>query len=232
MSSGSAAAPVPAMPATPQRRGLAQEMGLRIADPRATRAPLRVARPAATLRPQPQPQPRLHRARTALVAVRVLAGLATGAVLGAAATLAVATILPGLAGGRAMTVMSGSMAPELGVGDVVLTRGIAAREARLGDVVTFRDPNNRKRLITHRVHVIRIADGHATFWTKGDANATGAERWTIPLEGRIGRVEYRIPKLGYAVRSAGGAPALLLLIPTALFGAFELVRIWRPRERS
>jgi signal peptidase len=148
--------------------------------------------------------------------------------------LCMAITLPNLFGDRSLTVMSGSMEPTLRVGDVVIVDQISPLNARIGDVVTFRDPSEPTRLVTHRIRKITIANGVVRFVTKGDAN-TSIEHWGIPTNGTIGRVVYRVPKIGRAlfwIRGRFGR-LMLVVIPALLLGAYELWRIWRPtREES
>ena len=123
------------------------------------------------------------------------------------------------------------MEPALRTGDVSVVSTIAPLEARPGDVVTFRDPDHADRLITHRVREMRVKGPVVVFRTRGDAN-TASERWQIASTEEIGRVVYRIPKLGWALMYArskglfvlmlGGALALLLVL--------ELTSIWRTEE--
>jgi signal peptidase len=154
------------------------------------------------------------------VGLAALAGFAVGLVLAAVA------LYP--AGYRPFTVLSGSMEPAIGTGDVVVDSSISPLDARVGDVVTFPDPENRSRLITHRLRQIRARGGTVEMVTKGDANNT-TEHWTVPGDGRIGRVEYRVPMAGYALAWVSGKQGKLLLIvlPAFLLGGYELVRIWR-----
>jgi signal peptidase I len=156
------------------------------------------------------------------VLLSVVGGLAVGLVLAAVA------LYP--AGYRPFTVLSGSMEPAIDTGDVVVDSSIRPLDARVGDVVTFPDPQNQSQLVTHRLRRVRAKGGMVEMVTKGDANNT-TERWTVDANGRIGRVEYRVPKLGYALAFVGGKNGKLLLIalPALLLGAYELVRIWRPR---
>lgn len=153
--------------------------------------------------------------------------------LGAAAAVlvAVAWIVP--FGGRALSVMSGSMSPAIETGDVVVSRPVPPLEIRRGDVITFRDPTDSERLITHRVKEIQITGGEARFVTKGDAN-NSAERWAVAADGEVGLVVYRLPKLGYALAWLGHPLAKLLLValPALLLGAYELRRIWAAEEGS
>lgn len=158
-----------------------------------------------------------------------LRGLIRWTALGAGFALFAALTAPTLLGGRSLTIMSGSMEPALGTGDIVLEREIAPLEARVGDIVTFRDPDGSGRLITHRVRSIRVGGDAVTFTTKGDA-ANGIQRWTIPQSGTIGEPRFRLPKLGYAL-SATRSPAgrlLLVALPALLLGASAITRIWRP----
>jgi signal peptidase I len=132
---------------------------------------------------------------------------------------------------RPLVVLSGSMEPALGTGDVSVVRTIAALDAHPGDAVTFRDPDDAERLITHRVREMRVQGGAVIFRTRGDAN-TASERWQVSSTEEIGRVAYRIPKLCWALMYArskglfvlmlGGALALLLVL--------ELASIWRTEE--
>ncbi len=153
----------------------------------------------------------------------LVTGLAVGIALAAAGPYAV--------GHRSFTVMSGSMEPAINTGDVVVARSIAPLEARVGDVITFQDPNNERRLVSHRLRKARARSGIAYMVTKGDANNT-PERWSVPVDGTIGQVRYRIPYLGYALAAipGRGASFLLILIPALLIATYELVRLWRPKR--
>jgi signal peptidase len=138
-------------------------------------------------------------------------------------------VAPALLGGRSLTVMSGSMEPALRVGDVVVNSRVRPADARVGDIVTFSDPEGTGKLITHRVRRLRIVDGTAHVVTKGD-NTNAVERWDVPADGSLGRVEYRVPLLGFLVFWLHGALAsvALIVVPALLLAAFELRRIWRP----
>jgi signal peptidase len=132
---------------------------------------------------------------------------------------------------RSFAVLSGSMTPVLSTGDVVVDEPIGPREVRVGDIVTFADPDHRGRRITHRVRSIHISGARARFVTKGDANDT-VERWDMEANGRLGRVVYRVPAVGYVLVHLGDprAKIALIVVPAALLALLELVRIWRPRE--
>ncbi len=165
---------------------------------------------------------------------RHLTALLTFAAIGAFAVVLVAVVAPYALGGRSYTVMSGSMEPRIHTGDVVAEEQIAPRDMRSGDIVTFEDPDVDGRMITHRVRSTREHDGVVSVVTKGDANNT-VERWTIPVDGELGRVRYRVAHVGYALaftRTPTGKLALIV-VPALLLGLLELRRIWRrPQEAT
>jgi signal peptidase I len=147
-----------------------------------------------------------------------LGGLALLVVLAVAAPLAFEH--------RPLQVLSGSMEPTLGTGDIAVVGRIAPAEARPGDVVTFRSPEGR--LITHRVRSVRPGPrGRLTFVTRGDANESG-ERWTIARDGELSRLAYRVPYAGEAVRAANGTAGRLLLVtvPALLLTGLAVRRVW------
>jgi signal peptidase I len=144
-----------------------------------------------------------------------------------------AAVAPQLAGYRSFTVRSGSMTPAIETGDVVVTKPISPLSARVGDIVTFVDPEGTGKLFSHRVQSVRTVGGEVAFVTRGDAN-TSTEHWRVPADGSIGEVVYRIPKVGYALSYIDSGPARLALIaiPALLLLWAALVRIWRPEQTA
>ncbi len=169
-------------------------------------------------------EPALPALRVARTLLRFLGMTVTGFAIGIALALA----LPLAFNARPLVVLSGSMTPALRTGDVSVVRSIAPLDARPGDIVTFRDPDNAERLITHRVRAMHLQGDAVVFRTRGDANNV-SEHWRVPASGEVGRVIYSIPKLGWVLAYArtkglfvlmlGGALALLLVL--------ELTSIWR-----
>ena len=159
-----------------------------------------------------------------------LATLLAWATLGAGAALGAAVAAPIVVGWRSLAVLSGSMAPTLQTGDEIVVRPVAPVALRVGDVVTFNDPSRGDVLVTHRVRDVRVTGATVHVVTRGDAN-DGSERWSVAADGRVGRVAYRLPKVGYATVAAGGplGRILLVVVPAILLGACEIWRVWRPR---
>jgi signal peptidase I len=169
------------------------------------------------------PTPVRHVGRL-LTRVLVWAGIGLG--LG----LAMAVFGPTVAGYHSFTVLSGSMVPALQVGDLVVDEPLAPVDIRPGDVITFPDPEQRGRLITHRAQGIRVRGGTVEVTTRGDAN-NSVEQWSIAATGRVGRVVYRLPWLGYVLVSARSRPGRigLLVLPALALGLLGVRAIWRPR---
>jgi len=154
------------------------------------------------------------------------------AIVIAGALLALAIAGPLALGDHPHTDLSGSMEPAISPGDVVIDEEIRPSEAHVGDIVTFRDPEDESKLLTHRVVSIRRSGSHLWFVTQGDANNT-QEHWRVAAGGQIGRVIYTVPWVGHIAvltRTELGW-SLLVGIPLLLIAVEELLRIWRPRPR-
>jgi signal peptidase I len=151
--------------------------------------------------------------------------------LGALFAALLASAAPLAIGDRSFTLRSGSMTPTMETGDVVVTEPISPLSARVGDIVTFVDPEGTGKLFSHRVQSIRPAGEAVHFVTRGDAN-TSVERWSVPAGGSIGKVVYRVPKIGYALVWTGTPEGriALIAIPALLLCWTALARIWRRPE--
>jgi signal peptidase I len=151
------------------------------------------------------------------------------AALGLGAGLLLAIALPLAFGARPLVVLSGSMEPTLATGDVVVVKRVGPQDARTGDVVTYRNPEGS--LVTHRVRSVRRSGEGFELVTKGDAN-NASERWTMAADGELSRALYRVPLAGRVLARTSSPQGKLVLIvaPLLLLGAWEIRRIWRPRE--
>ena len=100
-------------------------------------------------------------------------------------------------GYRAYNILSGSMEPELSIGDLVVVKAIQAEELQNGDIVTYYPTDNEGTTVTHRVVSTMLRDGQVVIETKGDA-----VEQSDPLiygEAVIGVVVFHIPLLGAAI---------------------------------
>lgn len=136
--------------------------------------------------------------------------------------------MPRLLGWQPQVVLSGSMQPALSPGSVVFIEPRDAEDVAVGDILTFRHPENRESLVTHRVLEVTRAKGSPAFSTKGDANAA-PDKWLVPAANVVGTVRYSLPYMGYVTQRAQTPLgfALLVGLPAAVIVLRELRNIAR-----
>ena len=150
---------------------------------------------------QDQTRPRGRRRKNArwreLVGV-LLNGLSLGVLLLILALAAVTIVLPAAVGGMPLSVLTGSMRPNLPPGTLVVTKPTPAEEIGVGDVITYQLESGQATLVTHRVieRSVNSADGEISFITQGDNNNTPDAEPVRPVQTR-GTVWYAIPYLGW-----------------------------------
>ena len=132
---------------------------------------------------------------------------------------------------RTMTMLTGSMAPSIEPGDVVVSTPLAVQDVEVGMVITYHIPIDDHRVVTHRViEVDTTTDGTVSVRTQGDAN-DAPDPWTAVLTGDTAyQVQAVVPEIGNAITALRdpvltkafvyGAPALL--------AGWMLLTIWRP----
>jgi signal peptidase I len=159
---------------------------------------------------------------------RTMARVTTALVEGAVVTFVAGYAVLLVAGYKPVAVYSGSMRPTLGVGSLAVDRVIQASTVRVGDVITFNDPYNKGRLITHRVAQIIPTKHGLAYRTKGDANAA-RDPWAIRLNDRVGHVAFDVPFAGYVLWYAHTREVRALLLGAlAVFLLSGALRwIWR-----
>ena len=99
-------------------------------------------------------------------------------------------------------VASGSMIPELQVYDVLVVQGhVDFEDIQIGDIIVFDRPSGHDRVIVHRVVSI-TDDDPRTLRTKGDNNVASIPGTDFPITEKeyIGKVEYKIPQIGYVTQ--------------------------------
>lgn len=98
--------------------------------------------------------------------------------------------IPTFLGYKSFVIVSGSMLPELQIGDIVVIKPVEEGTLKEGDIITFREGNS---IVTHRIdHVI---DSGKRFITKGDANSS-EDINPVTYDNIEGKYEFKIAKLG------------------------------------
>lgn len=115
-----------------------------------------------------------------------------------------------IGGFRMYIVLSGSMEPLLHTGSMVFVNPVAAETVLENDIITFISPDDRDKLITHRVVSIN-RDEQMSFVTRGDANDVN-DSMSVPAADIIGKVSFDIPYIGYLMSFARTKAGLLFLI--------------------
>ncbi len=109
------------------------------------------------------------------------------------ACVAVVWATTGVLGVRASTVISGSMAPALEVGDMAIVYEASPDSIAEGDIIQFWDG---REMVIHRVIEVNDGGGTTLFVTKGDANSTPDPDPVQPSQ-VVGKVAFVIPKIGW-----------------------------------
>jgi len=120
--------------------------------------------------------------------------------------------IPKVFGFSPLIVMSGSMAPAIYTGDVVVIREQAADSYKVGDVVTYLV---KTTAYTHRI----ISEENGVFTLKGDNNNTADD--TVTADRFEGKMIFRIPKIGVAIvffKKPAGMAVLGLLLLLCVYG--------------
>ncbi|MBL4937496.1 signal peptidase I [Clostridium sp. YIM B02515] len=139
--------------------------------------------------------------------------------------------IPSFLGYKPMTILTGSMAPKINPGDVIIDKSIKAEDIKVGDVITYKA--NENMLVTHRVIGIFLQNGKNVYKAKGDANDTDDGKLIEP-EQVVGKVSFRIPYGGYISRFAGSVYGfiLLILIPTGLLICEQMKTILSEQKKG
>lgn len=117
-------------------------------------------------------------------------------ILAASAAIAVAVVVPRIAGATPYTILTSSMEPTYPPGTLVVVRPTPIDRIGIGSVITFQRESGKAAVVTHRVVSIgQAADGERRFRTKGDAN-DGIDRDPVRPVQIKGTVWYAVPHLG------------------------------------
>ena len=130
-----------------------------------------------------------------------------------------------LRGVRLESITSGSMAPSLSTGSLILVRTLPPWQYKVGDIVTFKAPLPGFPLVTHRItRLYRLNSGLPVMETKGDANAI-ADPWVVSVGDIVGKERLAVPRLGtllvwlqtpFGFLGCAIASLLLIVLPEVL----------------
>ncbi len=173
----------------------------------------------------------LRTLRTA--AGRAIALLVAGLVV---VGLGLTVVIPALAGGKAYTILTGSMRPHMPPGTIVVVRHKPVDEIRTGDVVTYQLESGDPTVVTHRVTAVQTSlDGSVQLITQGDANDSADPNPVLPVQVQ-GVRWYAVPYLGLpslwvgvGIRQVVVMGAVVLLLG---YAAVSFAGAYRDRKRA
>jgi len=139
--------------------------------------------------------------------------------------LLIVSVFPITGNYKIMIVQSGSMAPAIKMGSVVMVK--PADDYKIGDVITFGPYTRTKAPTSHRIYDIKVEGGNPVYITKGDANNAPDAR-EIKQSDILGKVLFSVPYLGFAVDFAKKPMgfALIIIVPAALIIFDEIKKIF------
>lgn len=112
------------------------------------------------------------------------------------AALVVAVLIPRVGSATPYTIETGSMAPHMPPGTLVVVRPTDTEKIAVGTVVTFQLRSGDPTVVTHRVVAVAVdGAGRVLYQTKGDANTVPDAQWVRPVQIR-GTKWYAVRELG------------------------------------
>lgn len=107
---------------------------------------------------------------------------------------------------RGYVIVSGSMEPELNIGDIVISK--KDKNLQEGDIISFWQGQS---IVTHRIFKITQENGQNIYQTKGDNNNV-EDSGTITDENIVGKVIFKIPKLGKLTLMFQGKLVMIIIV--------------------
>jgi signal peptidase len=117
-----------------------------------------------------------------------------------------------------MTVLSGSMAPAIGTGDLIVDTPLTPAQAsslQPGQIISVRDAPAGTAIITHRIVAVKVAHGAVSYVTKGDAN-NAPDATPRPARDVVGVFRFAVPHGGYVLAALHRPLTLGLLLASLL----------------
>lgn len=128
------------------------------------------------------------------------------------------------------TVLTGSMAPDLPPGSVLIDQRLPVWQLQVGDVITYTAPAPHSYVVTHRVTSVERRPEGVVITTKGDGNPSDDPWQAVLREDHVWEVRAAVPYVGLVfqeLRSSGARVVWSVVVPLVI-GTWVVVSIWRP----
>jgi signal peptidase I len=130
-------------------------------------------------------------------------------------------------------VLSPSMQPAFGPGDLIVTRSEPATAMKVGQVVALPIPGAPGQRYVHRLISVQFDHGVPVVRTKGDANPLPEPYELHVTSANVPVVVTSIPHLGrVSLITERSTPRLVLIAITLVFGAIAGKRLWAGASRD
>lgn len=114
---------------------------------------------------------------------------------------------PSFLGIKTYTIVSGSMEPEIQIGDIVIVKEVEEDKLQEGDIISFRQGQS---VVTHRIIGIIENENEKTYKTKGDNNNI-EDRQEIGFALIEGKLIGKIPFLGKIAQMLQGKITVIVI---------------------
>lgn len=115
---------------------------------------------------------------------------------------------PSFFGIKSFVVVSGSMEPNIEIGDYIFVKSVDTEDIKVGDVISFRSGNS---VVTHRVEEIINDNGEIKYKTKGDSNNI-EDKELVPSSSVEGLYIRKISKLGKVILALNNKLVLIVVL--------------------
>jgi len=131
-----------------------------------------------------------------------------------------------------MVVLSGSMAPAIATGDIILDNQVSrvqAEHLHVGQIISFFAEPGSQTVITHRIVAVTSVDGQVAYVTKGIANNAPDASPRLASQ-VIGTYAFRVPRGGYMFNALHRPLVLGLLLASPVLWFFSSLLFQWARE--
>lgn len=118
---------------------------------------------------------------------------------------------PNFLGIKTYVIISGSMKPNLQIGDIVIVKKVAQNELKQGDIISYRQGQS---VITHRIAEVIDKEGEVEYKTKGDNNNaedSGIISYEM-IEGKVVKHISQIGKIAIILQKKGTIIFIILIL--------------------
>lgn len=123
---------------------------------------------------------------------------------------------PDFLGIKTYIILSGSMEPELTVGDLIIVKEVDEDKLNIGDIISYRDGSN---VVTHRIIKINTVNGTKQYITKGDHNNV-EDSGTLTIGSIEGKVIGKLAYIGKIILFMKNKYVLMILAVVSFFVLF------------